>query len=271
MALDRRDFVRKTVAGAVGGGALLGTLGVGCNRPKPAGDASGQVPVASPQVAPLLEKTPNSATPGATLEAPAPQCVVPIHQTAGPFFSRERLIRSNLQEDREGAPLTLSFDLVDGERCTPLSGLQVAVWHSDAHGVYGGFDRQGHRRDVDARGKTFLRGTQVSSNGGRVTFSTIVPGWYPNRITHIHLRVIKDKTSLLTTQIYLPDEVIRRVYSKGVYRDHGWRDTEEKDDRVLGRAIVKGAESGRELVRLVMKSQSSAWRAHAVIGVPRRG
>ncbi|SHM53782.1 hypothetical protein [Cryptosporangium aurantiacum] len=36
---------------------------------------------------------------------------------------------------------------------------------------------------------TYLRGYQVTDASGKVTFTTIVPGWYSPRVAHIHLKV----------------------------------------------------------------------------------
>jgi hypothetical protein len=37
--------------------------------------------------------------------------------------------------------------------------------------------------------QTFLRGIQTTNSDGNVTFTTIYPGWYQGRATHIHVEV----------------------------------------------------------------------------------
>src|SRR5262249_50437705 len=38
-------------------------------------------------------------------------------------------------------------------------------------------------------GQTWLRGYQITDAKGQVTFTTIFPGWYSGRTTHVHFRV----------------------------------------------------------------------------------
>jgi protocatechuate 3,4-dioxygenase beta subunit len=52
----------------------------------------------------------------------------------------------------------------------------------------------------------FLRGRQVSDANGLVTFTTIFPGWYNGRATHIHVHIYTaNGTSLKVTQIAFPE------------------------------------------------------------------
>ena len=52
----------------------------------------------------------------------------------------------------------------------------------------------------------FLRGRQVTNSNGEVGFTSIFPGWYQSRATHIHVHVYNAAgTSLLVTQIAFPE------------------------------------------------------------------
>ena len=52
----------------------------------------------------------------------------------------------------------------------------------------------------------FLRGRQTTDANGLVTFTTIFPGWYTGRATHIHVHIYNSGgTSLLVTQIAFPE------------------------------------------------------------------
>jgi hypothetical protein len=73
---------------------------------------------------------------------------------------------------------------VSATTCAPLKGVAVDVWHCDAAGVYSGYS--GQLGGADTRGQTFLRGTQLTGDDGRVRFDTIYPGWYPGRTTHVY-------------------------------------------------------------------------------------
>ncbi len=52
----------------------------------------------------------------------------------------------------------------------------------------------------------FLRGRQTTNSDGQVSFTTIFPGWYTGRATHIHVHVYNASgNSLLITQIAFPE------------------------------------------------------------------
>jgi protocatechuate 3,4-dioxygenase beta subunit len=55
-----------------------------------------------------------------------------------------------------------------------------------------------------------LRGHQFTDGAGRYRLDTIVPGVYPGRTRHIHVRVQAPNGPLLTTQLYFPGETENR-------------------------------------------------------------
>ncbi|MGW6696036.1 protocatechuate dioxygenase, partial [Rhodococcus sp. NPDC054953] len=65
---------------------------------------------------------------------------------------------------------------------------------------------------------------QVTDGGGIATFTTIFPGWYTGRTSHIHLRVHIDKKTVLTTQLYFPEDLIDEVYARSPYVEHTGRE-----------------------------------------------
>ena len=77
--------------------------------------------------------------------------------------------------------------------CTPLANALLDFWQTNDAGEYDnvGFNFRGH---------------QFTDAEGRYELETIVPGVYPGRTRHIHARVQGPETSLLTTQLYFPDE-----------------------------------------------------------------
>jgi protocatechuate 3,4-dioxygenase beta subunit len=60
---------------------------------------------------------------------------------------------------------------------------------------------------------------------GRVTFTTIYPGWYQGRATHIHVEVTVAGRSVKVTQIAFPEDVTAAVYRSGVYASKGQNPT----------------------------------------------
>lgn len=128
---------------------------------------------------------------------PTPECrdahdVTP-RQTEGPFYTPNVPERANLREpDMKGTAAALS-GLVLTRGCRPVANAIVDLWHADDAGDY---DNKGFR----------LRGFVKTDTQGRYAFRTIVPGLYPGRTRHYHVKVQAPGARLLTTQLYFPDE-----------------------------------------------------------------
>ncbi|KAF3890611.1 MULTISPECIES: intradiol ring-cleavage dioxygenase [Nostocales] len=158
-------------------------------------------------------------------------CVVSPEQTEGPYFVEEKLNRSDIRSDptdgwvKIGVPLqlTLRVSLVGSSSCTPIAGAMVDIWHCDAQGVYSDVTD----RSFNTAGQKFLRGYQMTDANGTVRFTTIYPGWYPGRTTHIHLKVRTNANSgqsyEFTSQLYFDDSISDRVYALSPYSSKGQR------------------------------------------------
>ena len=150
----------------------------------------------------------------------AGKCAIIPEETAGPFgidFSENRkYFRREIAEGRPGIPLDLSLTVTNAnDGCSPIANARVDVWHCDRDGVYSGFSSQPD--GVDARGETFCRGIQLSDAEDRVEFRTIYPGWYPGRVTHIHLQAFLNNGLVATSQLVFPDAVNEAVYKNDAY------------------------------------------------------
>ena len=114
-------------------------------------------------------------------------------QTAGPFFKPSSPQRKSLIEPGlNGKRIALRGRILT-KGCRPVPGVLVDLWQADARGEY---DNAGFR----------LRGHQFTDDEGRYSFETIVPGRYPGRTPHFHVRVQAKRRSILTTQLYFPGE-----------------------------------------------------------------
>lgn len=114
-------------------------------------------------------------------------------QIEGPFFRPSSPRRSMLVgPDEPGIRMVLTGRVLT-RRCRPLAGAIVDVWHADATGAY---DNDGYR----------CRGHQLTDVEGRFSFETVVPGLYPGRTRHVHVKVGPPDRRPLTTQLYFPDE-----------------------------------------------------------------
>lgn len=161
-------------------------------------------------------------------------CELYPQQTEGPFYLDEKLLRKDITEGKSGVPLTLRLTVLGAGACTPIAGAVVDIWHNDAGGVYSGYpDQVG---SVDTTGQKFLRGMQTTNAAGEVEFTTIYPGWYPGRTTHIHFKVHLGGGTLVTSQMYFPEEINEAVYRTPVYAARGQKDTSNAQD-----GIARGA------------------------------
>jgi protocatechuate 3,4-dioxygenase beta subunit len=112
-------------------------------------------------------------------------------QTAGPFYKANPPRRHVLNSGRPGERLMVTgFVLAKG--CRPVPGARVDVWQADGAGNY---DNSGFN----------LRGWELTDAQGRYWFETVVPGEYPGRTPHIHVKVTAPGRRTLTTQLYLPN------------------------------------------------------------------
>lgn len=135
-------------------------------------------------------------------------CTVSPTETEGPFPTKtpSSLERSDIRDDRTGVALSIKINILNkNNNCAALAGAIVDIWHCDKDGYYseyGGTSMQ----SVNYTGVHFLRGRQVSDANGLVTYTSIFPGWYQGRSTHIHVHIYNASgTSLLVTQIAFPE------------------------------------------------------------------
>ena len=201
-------------------------------------------------------------------QAPKPACIVTPEQTEGPYFSDFMLNRTDIRSDptdgavKPGIPLvlTLRVHAVDANRCTPLQGAIVDVWHCDAAGVYS----DAVDSHFDTRGKKFLRGYQATDANGVVRFNTIYPGWYPGRAVHVHFKVRTKSRSgrdaEFTSQLYFPDSITERIHAVAPYAKPGRQGQRNESDGLFRRG-------GRSLMLDVAASPSGGYAASFDIGL----
>jgi protocatechuate 3,4-dioxygenase beta subunit len=178
------------------------------------------------------------------LEAEGSGCLLQREVTEGPYYLDLDLMRRNIRGGRPGTPLTLDFNVVDASTCKPIPGALVEIWHCDAGGVYSG---------VQGSGGSFLRGGQRAGGNGRVRFETIVPGWYPGRTPHIHMKVFVGGNEIHTGQVFFQSKTLRQVYAQGVYRSRGQADTGNRSDSIYQdagkRAVVSLERKGTTIAK----------------------
>ena len=138
---------------------------------------------------------------------PTPACQdgdeATLPQIEGPYFKPSSPERLELfEEGMAGQPIELVGSVLS-RTCKPLAGALLDFWQADAKGQY---DNSGFR----------LRGHQFTDAEGRYRLRSVVPGLYPGRTRHIHVKVQPSGGRLLTTQLYFPGEQQNR--SDGLFR-----------------------------------------------------
>ena len=110
----------------------------------------------------------------------------------GPYYKAGSPEKPRLfEEGVPGEKLTLSGFVRD------LDGKAIArawleFWQANGNGVY---DNSGYT----------LRGHQYTDKSGKYVLETVVPGSYPGRTPHIHVKVRgRESSPILTTQLFIP-------------------------------------------------------------------
>lgn len=111
----------------------------------------------------------------------------------GPVLQTQLPLRTSLLEPgTQGTRLTVT-GYVFGRACLPIAGVLLDFWQADANGAY---DNTGFR----------FRGHQFTDARGAFTLTTLVPGLYPGRTRHLHVKAQAPGRPVLTTQLYFPGE-----------------------------------------------------------------
>lgn len=196
-----------------------------------------------------------SSTPSSASPTSSAACMkLTAEQMEGPYYLDDELVRSDIREHKAGVPLTLELSAVDSVTCKPLTNAAIEIWHCDTLGVYSGYAasttdfRSSRPTDMPTDGSgtppagggashqkpvndlTFLRGMQMTDAKGKVTFSTILPGWYAGRAVHIHTKVHVDGTPSAsgytgghqahTGQLYFNEKAMVELAQLKPYKDN---------------------------------------------------
>ena len=184
--IDRRTFLR------VAAGVVPAPFLIAC-----ADDSSPPAPSAA---APTATPPPAAAAPttqAAQVLAPTPECgddddLTP-EQTEGPFFTPKSPERTSLLEAGMPGTRLIVAGSVLTTSCQPVAGALIDFWQANDAGEY---DNAGYQ----------LRGHQFTDAAGRYTLETVLPGLYPGRTRHIHVKVQAPSQPVLTTQLYFPNQ-----------------------------------------------------------------
>lgn len=204
-----RVFNRRTALTALGAMGALGLL-AGCSND-------------------VLTSAAAGATGSTTTGTDGSTCAVIPSETDGPYplySARSGIYRSNIIgsdiTSTAGIPLQIILNLQNtNSSCAAITNAAVYVWHCDQYGQYSGYSSS---QNGSHAGKTFCRGIQVSDNNGQVSFTTLYPGWYSGRITHIHFAVYLNNNLSATpkiSQFGFEQSITYAAYATTPYSSHG--------------------------------------------------
>jgi protocatechuate 3,4-dioxygenase beta subunit len=114
----------------------------------------------------------------------------------GPFYKPKSPERKSMVKDAKGIPIVVQGRVLSTAG-VPIAGALLDFWHCDDAGIY---DNAGFK----------LRSHQYTDKDGKFTLETIIPGKYPGRTRHIHVKAQAPKGKVLTTQLYFPGESANR-------------------------------------------------------------
>ena len=159
----------------------------------------------------LILLTPQLAIPTAASQ----NCPLTSQTTDGPYYTKA-LSQSSIASLEPGYKIIYKLK-IQNQNCKALKGLTISLWQANSQGEYN-------------LTKNSLRGSQITDKLGVVTFESIFPGWYPGRAAHLHVKILSENTTLLSTQLFFPKELIKKIYRTKPYRTKGPEQiTKEKD------------------------------------------
>lgn len=185
-------------------------------------------------------------------------CAVTPTETIGPYPSLTNFIRSDIREGKTGLPVALAILVVNANNsCSPVANAAVDIWQCDADGHYSEYAQGGY----NGTGQTFLRGIQMTDAAGRANFTTVFPGWYQGRATHIHVEVKVNGAVAKISQIAFPEGVTAAVYANGAYASRGQNPTSLAQDMVFSDGVSS------ELATITGGDASSGYSATFTVAI----
>ncbi len=182
--MERKNFLKSLLVGSVSSSVLLQA----CKK-----DA---------------DVTATSTSTSGTTTGTSGSCSVIQTETEGPYPTKApaSYVRSDITDGSSGYKMTVSIAITNAnDNCNAVANALVDIWHCDAEGNYSEYGGSGSQ-STNYQSVHFLRGRQTTNSAGVVTFTSIFPGWYTGRSTHIHVHIYNASgTSLKVTQIAFPE------------------------------------------------------------------
>lgn len=132
------------------------------------------------------------------------------------------------------------------ETCDPVVGAMIEIWACNSTGVYSGVVASGNgdSSDLTNLNNSFLRGLQPTDDEGVAKFTTLFPGHYTGRTTHIHVLAHFNGTTYANGtygggyvshvgQIFFDEDLITQVEATSPYSENTQDVTLVVDDSIF--------------------------------------
>lgn len=252
------ELTRRRALGLIGGG-LGAALLAACGGNPAAGSATTTtgLPVTSSTGAATAATTTSSAAATTAARTAAVNWLTPPTETGGPFpadgsnangagatanvLNKAGVFRADMTGDLDGTnrqagmPMVLKVKIGRKADRSPYAGAAVYVWHCNVTGSYSAYS--GTMNGGNFADRSFLRAVGEADANGDVLFTSILPGRYQGRASHIHFAVFSDKTlakRLLTSQFAFDDAAVDALYkANSAYSSSLNRPTYNANDNVF--------------------------------------
>lgn len=139
--------------------------------------------------------------------------------TEGPYYKAGSPEQANLfQAGMPGTQIVVTGYVYTAD-CKPVENALLDFWQADANGNY---DNSGYT----------LRGHQFTDANGRYQLTTVVPGLYPGRTEHIHVKVQAPNGKVVTTQLFFPG--VSQNDADGIFNQNLLLSIQETGDGLQG-------------------------------------
>lgn len=248
--MERKNFLKTFVAAAAAGPLVLAACSKETNTPSGGNETTATTTTGT--------STTTTSANGA--------CVTSPNEVEGPYpyvggEITNPLSRIDITDGQTGVPLTLNLVVVNvSANCNVVPNARVDIWHCNKDGYYSGYGNQNSVLGTQSYvGKTWLRGYQTSDANGLVKFTTIYPGWYSGRATHIHFEVFINGVLKKTGQMAFSETVSNEVHVSSLYAAHGKNTTSNMGDGIFGNSAADLANETLSLVGSVAAGYTGAY------------
>tara|TARA_Y100000782_G_scaffold115273_1_gene156534 strand:- start:5353 stop:6366 length:1014 start_codon:yes stop_codon:yes gene_type:complete len=194
-------------------------------------------------------------------------CVLIPSETEGPFpldlTENSAFFRQDVREDRDGVQFNLKLKIIGQSNCEPMQNVRVNIWHCDKDGLYSGYD---NNMNPGQAGLTYLRGYQMTDANGEVEFTTIFPGWYDGRITHIHFQVYVSSSYSVVSQLSFDPDT-----KNSIYTDNSSIYTNGVDPMTFAQDNIFSDGYDYQIATLTENSSTGGWESYLEVTVQGEG